>query len=136
MLAVFFVNKVRNIKTAISTALATQHVNPLSSDELFTGDPLSKFTEVTEEEVVRLLKSMPSTSSPFDFIPTSLIKSCSGVFAQLIARLANLSFEHSIFPAKFKTAQVTPLLKKHGLDVSEPANYRPISNLNTISKIL
>lgn len=79
---------------------------------------------------------MPSTSSPLDFIPTSLIKSCSGVFSQVIARLANLSFEHSTFPVKFKTAQVTPLLKKHCLDASDPANYRPISNLNTISKIL
>ena len=79
---------------------------------------------------------MPSTSLPLDFIPTSLIKSCSGVFAQVIARLANLSFEHSTFPVKFKTALVTLLLKKHCLDVSNPANYRPNSNLNTISKIL
>ena len=55
---------------------------------------------------------------------------------QIIARLANLSFEHSIFPVKFKTAQATPLLKKQGLDVSDRADYRPISNLNTISKIL
>ena len=28
-------------------------------------------------------------------------------------------------------SQVTPLLKKHGLDVSDPANNRAISNLNT-----
>ena len=136
MLAVFFVNKVRNIKVAISAALTSQQFDPLSSDQPFSGDLMSKFSEVTEDEVERLLKSMPSTSSPLDFIPTSLIKSCSGVFAQVIARLANLSFEHSTFPVKFKTAQVTPLLKKHGLDVSDPANYCPISNLNTISKIL
>jgi Reverse transcriptase (RNA-dependent DNA polymerase) len=31
---------------------------------------------------------------------------------------------------------VTPLLKKHGLDDNDPASFRPISNLNTISKIL
>jgi hypothetical protein len=31
---------------------------------------------------------------------------------------------------------VTPLLKKEGIDANDPANYRPISNLNTISKIL
>ena len=37
---------------------------------------------------------------------------------------------------RFKTAQVTPLLKKQGLDKDDPANYRPISNLNTVSKIL
>jgi len=97
---------------------------------------MSEFTPVTEMEVVRLLRSMPFKSSPLDFIPTSLIKSCSGAFSHVLARLANLSFEHSTFPAKFKTAQVTPLLKKHGLDDSDPANYRPISNLNTISKVL
>ena len=91
---------------------------------------------MTEDEVERLLKSMSSTSSPLDFITTSLIKSCSGAFAQVITRLANLSFEHSTFPVKFKTAQLTTLLKKHGLGVSYPANYRPISNLSTISKIL
>ena len=54
----------------------------------------------------------------------------------LIARLANLSFAEGRFPERFKLAQVTPLLKKDGLDADDPANYRPISNLNTISKIL
>ena len=33
-------------------------------------------------------------------------------------------------------AQVLPLLKKQGLDRLQPSNYRPISNLNTISKIV
>ena len=57
-------------------------------------------------------------------------------FLIIITRLANLSFDHAIFPMRFKTAQVTPLLKKHGLDKDDPINYRPISNLNTVSKIL
>jgi Reverse transcriptase (RNA-dependent DNA polymerase) len=33
-------------------------------------------------------------------------------------------------------AQVTPFLKKQGLDKSQPSSYRPISNLNTISKVI
>jgi hypothetical protein len=36
----------------------------------------------------------------------------------------------------FKVASVTPLLKKKGLDRAVFANYRPISNLHTISKII
>ena len=36
----------------------------------------------------------------------------------------------------FKSAAVTPLLKKPSLDPDNPANYRPISNLNNISKII
>ena len=51
-------------------------------------------------------------------------------------RLWNTSFQYATFPSKFKIAQVTPLLEKHGLDANDPVNYRPISNLNTISKIL
>ena len=84
---------------------------------------------------MKLLRQMPSKSSPLDFVPTSLLRSCRGRFAH-IAHLANLSFVHSTFPQKFKLAQVIPLLKKPGLDINEPSSYRPISNLNTISKIL
>jgi hypothetical protein len=58
------------------------------------------------------------------------------VFSDLIAHLANLSFNQGQFPTLFKSASVTPLLKKPGLDKSLPSNYRPISNLNNISKVL
>ena len=71
-----------------------------------------------------------------DFIPTSLLTSCSLVFSELIPYLANLSLSQAVFPSSFKIAQVTPLLKKAGLDKDDPANYRPISNLNIISKLL
>ena len=55
----------------------------------------------------------------------------------LTAALKQLqSFQSGKFPACYKRAQVLPLLKKAGLDSSSPANYRPISNLPTVSKIL
>jgi hypothetical protein len=71
-----------------------------------------------------------------DSIPTSIVKSCSNVFAPLIARLAELSFHDGVFPTCYKIAAVTPLLKKKGLDRDIAANYRPISDLHTISKIV
>ena len=79
---------------------------------------------------------MPSKSSSVDFISTSLLKLCPSVFSELIARLANLSFSEGTFPAKFKAAAVTPLLKKPSLDPDNPSSYRPISNLNNLSKII
>jgi len=36
----------------------------------------------------------------------------------------------------FKTALALPLIKKPNLDRTDPANYRPISNLSTVSKVL
>jgi hypothetical protein len=50
--------------------------------------------------------------------------------------LANLSFTEGIFPELFKVIQITPLIKKPGADASEPANYSPLTNLNTIGKML
>ena len=71
-----------------------------------------------------------------DAFPTSLLKSCADVFTPILVRLCNLSFTSGKFPAAYRSASVTPLLKKVGLDPDEPSNYRPISNLNTLSKIL
>ena len=47
-----------------------------------------------------------------------------------------MSFAEGVFPSTFRSAVVTPLIKKPGLDTDCPSNYRPISNLNNISKIL
>ena len=102
----------------------------------FTGDNFDSLDIVTPAEVQHILTSLPCKSSPVDFIPTSLLKSCNCVFSDIVANLANISFAQGSFPTAYKTAQVTPLLKKEGLDKTLPANYRPISNLNNISKIL
>jgi hypothetical protein len=50
--------------------------------------------------------------------------------------LINLSFTESTFPSCFKQAKVIPLLKKHSLPKEDLSSYRPVSNLNFISKVL
>ena len=54
----------------------------------------------------------------------------------MIAKLATLSFQEGCFPHSFKTALITPVIKKLNLDPNNLSNYRPISNLNNISKIM
>ena len=94
---------------------------------------LTSMPHVTVCEVHKMISSM--TSAPMDYVPTSLVKACPAIFAELITYLANLSFSEGCFPQQLKKAQVMPLLKREGLDKDTPANYRPISNLNTVSKI-
>ena len=100
------------------------------------GPVLDMLFPVTAAEVTRVLSSSPDNSSTMDIIPTSFLLRCKGVFYEIIANLANLSFVEGKFPTLFKRASVTPLIKDQSVDKSVPSNYRPISNLNFVSKIL
>ena len=50
--------------------------------------------------------------------------------------MVNCSLQMGVFPVSFKTALVKPLLKKSNLDPNIFNNYRPVSNLPFLSKIL
>jgi len=71
-----------------------------------------------------------------DKILTKVIELCPELFPHLIARLESLSFSTGVFPSMYKTASVTPLLKKANLHWNNLTNFRSMSNLHTISKIL
>src|SRR6188508_2602284 len=53
-----------------------------------------------------------------------------------ITNIINLALSEGIFPQSFKSASVRPLLKKHNLPTDDLSSYRPISNLNFVSKVL
>jgi len=89
----------------------------------FVGNELSVFSLVTDGDVRRVLSKMASKPSLLDAVPVTLLKSCADVFVTIIVRLANLSFAEGHFPARYKKAQVMPLLKKLGLDSSLLPNY-------------
>ena len=57
------------------------------------------------------------------------------VLAPLICDVVNKSFEEGKFPRHWKEAIIRPLLKKHELELISK-NYRPVSNLSYLSKVL
>ena len=135
----FFVDKIRIIKSAISSKLNDSvdlDLDRLKSDLCHTGQLLTDLQPPTVEEVTKLINAMSAKSSVVDSIPTSVIKKTVKIFAKWIVRLVNLSFSEGCFPTRYKTASVTLLLKKKGLDRDDFTNYRPISDLHTISKIV
>ena len=54
----------------------------------------------------------------------------------MVTILVNLSLQSSKVPDSMKQALVTPLLKKDDLDPEVLKNYRPVSNLLFLSKVL
>ena len=110
----FFIDKVRRILDNIASELQQSSPRVFAARPL-TGPELSAFQPVTIDEVRKLLASIPRKTSPLDVLPVSLLKDCAEVFAPAITTLANLSLQTGKFPARFKSAQVLPLLKKAGL---------------------
>src|SRR5207245_4792464 len=97
---------------------------------------ITNFARATLEEVRRAITSSSNATCSSDLRPTHLLKSCLDALILPITNIINLSLSNGIFPDTFKSAIVTPLHKKHSLPHDELSSYRPISNLNFISKIL
>jgi len=67
---------------------------------------------------------------------TWLVKDERAAFTRFIAVFVNKSLTTGCFTDEFKEAIVRPLPKRDGLDSGDLKNYRPVSNLPFISKLL
>ena len=83
-----------------------------------------------------MVNEAPAKQCDLDPLPTWLLKDSIDLLAPYIAHLFNTSLATGCVPDAFKVAYITPLLKKSGLDVDSPENYRPVSNLSVLSKTL
>ena len=96
---------------------------------------ITNFRPFSEDEVSSLIGELNTKSCELDTIPTSLIKKFKDDFLPILTELVNLSLSSGIFPESWKCAIIRPLLKKTGLDLI-CSNYRPVSNLSFLSKLL
>ena len=96
--------------------------------------PTFQFQSVSKERVRRHLAQLKSTKSPgHDNLPPRLLKDCADI-AKPLTHIINLSLKTSLIPNKLKIAKVIPLHKSGNKAL--PDNYRPISVLPVLSKIL
>ena len=86
-------------------------------------------------EVDEIVKSLKSTTSGSDPMPSKLIKWHLEVVLPLISRIAIYSLTVGVFNESWKTFIIIPLLKKEGMD-RILKNCRPVNNFNFMSKIV
>ena len=72
----------------------------------------------------------------YDPIPTWLLKCCIEELLPLLEAIFNNSLSNGTFPNEFKSALIRPLLKRPNLGTDELKNYRPVSNLHFVAKVL
>ncbi|XP_038061112.1 uncharacterized protein LOC119731897 [Patiria miniata] len=111
-------------------------INPAQADLEFCQSPLLSLAPASDTEVMKIVKSAPTKTCPLDPIPTSLVKDHINVLIHPITLIINKSLATGHFPTCFKTALITPVIKKKSLDSNDLKNYRPISNMPFMSKVV
>ena len=134
---IFFTDKITKIRHGLENK-----IQELGRPPNFVADTLNvkieileKFTKVTPEHVECIIKQVPPKSCESDPIPTNLLRDILPSVLNIITDIINSSLQQGVFPDAFKVSLVKPLLKKANLDLIYK-NYRPVSNLQFISKLV
>ena len=91
---------------------------------------------MSEQELRSVILESKSTTCSVDPIPTSLFLDCLDDLLPTLTQIVNDSLLSGSFPSVFKHAVVRPLLKKPTLDHNNLKNYRPVSDLSFLSKVI
>ena len=119
------VNSYKNHQSVIKIK---QVVN-ISDSERFS------FKTINESEIKDLLKNLDiKKASGIDTIPPKLVKLSADFLTPLLTKAINTSIAQNVFPENNKIASVIPL-DKGKPNKNEMSNFRPVSLLNTFSKI-
>ena len=86
---------------------------------------LHSFSPVSGEDVISAIQRLPDKSSAADPLLTTYLKQVADVIAPFVVELFNRSLSAGHFPACFKEAYITPVIKKAGLDAADVRSYRP-----------
>ena len=126
----YFDDKVAGVRSA------TADVPPPSFTSISADVSFCQFQSVTVDEVTAAVCALPDKSCALDPLPTAQLKAVVDVIAPFLTALFNRSLSSGSVPEAFKTACITPFLKKSDIDSTDARSFRPISNLSVVSKLL
>lgn len=126
--------------TALNRYFHSIVTNPDQSSAFCPYGPYSEasftnFDTVNQLDIARILSTLDAAkSSGPDGIPTPIIKMLAPEISHGLPILFNRMLQEGLLPHQFKFAHVTPVYKRGNPTL--PDNYRPISLLPVLSKVL
>ena len=130
----YFVDKIQKIRDELDNT----RVMPVRfKDNISEGiTVLEFFRPASQDEVMTVISRCPNKSSKLDPLPTWLVKEYIDHLLPVLTKLVNSSLSCGVFPQKAHHAIIRPLLKNSSLDKNNLKNYRPVSNLTFIDKLI
>ena len=135
----FFIDKIANIRAEFP--LLESSLPPYSFESMDYIFPyctvlFESFTMITSEELINIVSAMNKTTCSSDPFPSKFLMSHLPTIIDTITHMIHLCISTSVFPSSSKSAIALPLIKKPGLDPQVLKNYRPVSDLSFLSKLI
>ena len=127
----FFVNKIMKIRQSFN---CDGNDNPLLVCN--SHCEFSNFLPLSDDDIVKLINDMPCKLNSADPVSLSLLKENLALFVQPLKFIVNLSLQTGVFPDSLKHGRITPILKSKNADPESLSNYRPVTTLPFLSKLL
>lgn len=128
----FFEEKINLIRSKFNDSVI---YDSSLTEDYFTGTQLCNLEPTSVEEILEIFKDSEFKSSTVDSLPASLLKDNLEVMLPVLCDIVNASLSSGSIDGA-KLAHITPLIKGQSLDSSEFKNYRPISNLSFVGKLI
>ena len=137
----FFTDKVNKIRDSIIACNEETNDNRYSCDNVLYSNVVIQndlvcFKKLDQNEVHRIIMDCANKTCTLDCLPTWLLKDNIDVVLPVITDIVNTSLTTGVFPQAMKQAIVTPILKKINSDWNDLKNYRPVSNIGFVGKII
>ena len=129
----FFISKIAEIRDSLTAKQVQLQPPPVLHQSV--APFINSFRLLSDDEVSVIVRKSPTKTCEADPIPTTLLKDILPNMVPLLREIVNKSLQTSTFLDDLKVALVRPPLKKINLDLIEK-NYRPVSNLQFIGKLI
>jgi len=133
--ASFFDHKIKSIYQSFDNDASDLNiVDPLPRES--PSCTFANFDLLSETDVLEAITKSPSKSCILDPVPTWFLKQNVQSFLPIITNIINESLSTGVFPQCLKSAIITPIIKKASLNPNDMKNYRPVSNIPFLSKLI
>ena len=120
-----------NVGPSLNASVASNGTDPLS---FLTTENSIFLTPTDIHEVSSIVESLGKTAPGIDGLTGHILKLLGSAIVRPLVHLTNLCLQQGKFPENLKSALVIPIFK--GGDKTLHQNYRPISLISNISKII
>ena len=132
---IYFEQKVKSIRNSFASNRNIEFFDAGTFSIGSDSDHLYNFDPCTTDEIKSIIKSAGITVSPADVFPSHVYSDNIELLIPYITDLVNLSLSTGSMEG-LTEAIVRPLLKENGLDTNRLGNYRPVSNLQFLGKLI